>query len=702
MPDPTTSTSPDADVAGDSSDAAAPVTEDRAARRRYFRAALSGGFGAVGVFVAVMWNNGGFFANTLFGGFYEVQARAFRHFNWNIPNGSLGIEGFVIHRQTYEYYGPWPALLRMPLMKLFPGMNGRWTQPFMLIAFILALAAVTRLGWQIRTWVRGSGVGVSRAEWWWTALFTFGVGAGSVLVFLGSQAWVYHEAEVWGAALSLAAFAALAEFLATARWRTLAWAGLFATLAINSRASVGFGPIAALLVLGAATLLPWAGRRFGLPEGLANWRSRFRIGAAAGIPILTYMYVNYSKFGSLFVFPSNKQIFSHAGVYRREMLAQNANSLFGLKFFPTAAIQYLRPDALRFRSLIPFVDFPDQAKVIGKHVLFDTIEPTSSVPSSMPVLAVLALIGIVCLVSRRRGRAVAPVWVLAIGAFAGAITVVPYSYIAQRYMSDFVPLLVILASVGGAYAVRFIDRKPRWAVPVTSGLALGVAFAVFVNVGLAYSYHNETDLVPEGQLTDYVNFQYELHHDFPGGAAPYVQRGAELPRVPRARGTTFVVGDCDGLYWSQGNGWPPSAKWYALARTEVTGRYDFRVQFAAKKYPSVQPILVRGTPGSIQAIAVQIHRRIIRFGFYGQAHANWFAHRDTGRDKRGYLWGPRLKYSPKKKYNLEVVMDSNNGKVSTVLSGYSAFVFFDYGLTTPQLASFVVPTDRIGVGVNRV
>ncbi|MGZ4714105.1 MAG: hypothetical protein ACXV9S_14155 [Acidimicrobiia bacterium] len=677
-------------------------TDDRVARRRFFRSSAGGGLGAVGVFLLILWNNGGLFAGSLFGGFYEIQARAFRHLRWNLPKGALGIEGFVLHHKTFEYYGPWPALLRMPLMLLFPGMDGKWTQPFMLVAFVIALIAVARIAWQVRVMVRGHGVAVSRAECWWMGLFTFGVGTGSVLLFLGSQVWVYHEAEIWGASLSLAAFAALIEFLTSHRWNRLVLASLFATLSINSRASVGFGPIAAVGIVAAATLFPWSSRLLGVPTAFANWRTRIRLGIAALVPVGTYMYVNYSKFGSLFVFPSDKQIFSRVGVYRREMLAQNHNSLFGFKFFPTAAVQYLRPDALRFRSLHPFVDFPNQATVIGKHVLFDTIEPTSSVPSSMPVLAVLALIGLVILVSRRRGAPVAPLRGIALGAFAGAITVVPYSYIAQRYMSDFVPLLVVLASIGLAYAVRYVEGSRRRFVTATTVLVLGVVFAMFVNSALAYSYHYESELVPEGPLTQYVESQYEWHDTLFGGQPPYVQRGDALPRVPSPRGTTFVLGDCGGVYWSQGHAWAPSAKWYALARTEATGQYDLRMQFVGQGLRSVQPVMVRGEPGSIQAIAVDIRPRAVRFGLYSQAHPEWFAHRKTGADRKGFLWGPRIRYRKGKTYPVEVVMDPNNGVVSVVISGYTAFVYFDYGLTTPQLAHFVLPTDHVELGVNTV
>ncbi len=677
----------------------APENTTDLAQQRYFRASFFGAIPAVLIFLRILWNNGGIFAGSLFSGFYEVQARAFRHANWEIPPGSLGIEAFVIDGKSYEYYGPFPAILRMPLMWLFPGMDGRWTQPFMFLALLLALGAATRLGWQVRQLVQGPEVAVTKTECWWVGMFTFGLGAGSVLLFLGSHAWVYHEAEIWGASLSLCAFAALCEYLTLQKSNRLIWACAFATMAINSRASVGFGPIVATLGIGAASLFAFSREWFGIPAAFANWRRRFGLAVAASIPIFSYMYVNFAKFGSLFVFPSDKQIFSGIGVYRREMLAQNNNSLFGFKFFATAARQYLRPDALSFRSLVPFVDFPRTASVLGDSVLFDTIEPTSSVPSSMPVLFVLSIIGLVVLV---RGKQLLPVRGIAIGALAGAWTVVPYSYIGQRYMSDFVAPLVVLGSVGLATGVRFANRsqaRRRWS---TATLASGVGFAVFVNSALAWSYHFETELQPEGAVTSFVEQQYYWHETFPGGDPPYVKTGAALPYPPLKRGTTFVVGDCEAVYWSQGNTWPQSSKWYALARSEASGQYDLRLRFAFDDTVKVHPVVVRGEAGSIQAIAVQVRKQTIRFGFYSEPNREFHAGRETGRDKLGYLWGRPLRYDPEETYAVQVVMDPNNGKISVVLDGYPGFVFFDYGLTTPQLAHYVVPAAKVSIGENTV
>ncbi len=692
-------------------------------RRRYLRACGIGGAAGVAVFVRMLWVNGGIAAGSLFGGFYETQARAFHRFQWNVPLGSLGIEAFQIGLKQYEYYGPWPAIMRLPFMFLFPSMDGRWTQPSMLLALVVALVAASRLSWRIRGLVRADAP-VTRVECFLVGLFTFVLAAGSVLLFLASQAWVYHEAEMWGCALALAAFDALTAYILEPRRSTLIATSVFAGMAILSRASVGFGAVLAIVVLGAATFTARTRRLVGLPSA---WDERRRawlpIGVAAGTPIVAYMYVNYAKFQSLFVFPSTKQLFSQIGVYRKAMLAQNHNSLFGFKFFPTALLQYIRPDALQFRSLVPFVEFPRTAHVIGG-VLFDTIEPTSSVPSSMPIFAVLATIGFVAIVRglfhRRRPADTATTATTAgapngtsegtsdtapglgvlriaiIGALASGFTVVPYSYIGQRYMSDFVPFLVI-AGLGGLHLVlRWAIAKPRRVPVFVTVMSVATAFSMWVNAGLAYSYHHETDLVPEGSSGAFVAQQYSWHTAFPGGTAPYVRQGPTLPK-PMARGTTFVVGDCQGVYWSQGNTWPPSERWYAIARTKATGQFDLQVRFNHVADAKVEPIVVRHGEHTQMVAALVTAGNLVSFGFYTDGHREFRSSRADG-----FEFGPFLKFIPGHPYYLTVTLDPNNGQISVIFTGFVAYAFQDFRLTTPQLSSYVFPADKVEIGKNTV
>lgn len=682
-----TSTPPEADAGPEESGGARPR-----GRRSYNLACLSGAVPALVAFVALAWNNGGFFAGSVFSGFYETQARALLHGRWNVREGSLGIEAFRTGSKFYEYYGPWPAVLRMPLIVVVPGMDGKWTQPSMLLALVVALAATSILGWQVRRLVRGDAP-VTRVEQILTALFVFTVGAGSVYLFLASQAWVYHEAEIWGSALALASYAALVEYLVAARRSRLIVASLSAALAIMSRPSVGAGPVAALLLVAILSSTGVTRRLAGVPESIASWRARAAALASGLLPAMLYMYVNFAKFGSLLTFPSDRQIFSTVGVYRREMLAQNDNSLFGLKFAPTTIVQYLRPDALRLRWLLPFVDFPRTATVIG-NARFDTIEPTSSVPSSMPLLALLATIGVLTVVTRAKVGRVATIRIVVASTALGAITVIPYSYIAQRYMSDMMPLLVVAGLVGLSVAVRWAaDRRWRVRTAVVGVLVLAL-LSTGVNAALGYSYHYETELNPEGVLNVYLEQQYRIFRSFPGGRAPYVVVGDKLPWPPLARGTTFVVGDCDGVYWSQGNTWEPSAKWYGVARTRVTGQYDLRVVWPVVTRPTMMPLVVRGERGRRQIIGVLLRRKTLSFVFWNEDDRL-----PKGPEKfKGVFVGPALRYFPGLPYPMNVVMDSNNGQISATMAGYVGFAFVSYTTKTPQLQRAVLPTDIVTLG----
>ena len=110
------------------------------------------------------------------------------------------------------------------------------------------------------------------------------------------------------------------------------------------------------------------------------------------VPVVVYCAINVVKFDSLISVPWDRQQYSQVVEDRREFLDESGNSFFGVQFAPTTLVQYLRPDGLAFSGVFPWIEAPDHADVIGD-ARFDTIEPTASVPASMPVIVVLAVSG---------------------------------------------------------------------------------------------------------------------------------------------------------------------------------------------------------------------------------------------------------------------------------------------------------------------
>ena len=88
------------------------------------------------------------------GDFYDAQARGFLDGTWEVDGGVLSIERFESHGGTYMYQGPWPALLRVPLVAVTERYDGRLTQLSMLLALGVGLAGTIRLHWRVRRLAR--------------------------------------------------------------------------------------------------------------------------------------------------------------------------------------------------------------------------------------------------------------------------------------------------------------------------------------------------------------------------------------------------------------------------------------------------------------------------------------------------------------------------------------------------------------------
>jgi hypothetical protein len=657
--------------------------------------AVIGGALAVLAFILLRRVDGGYGHGTLTGSFYDVQAKQLLKLRWDMPRDLLGVEAFRTGSKWYMYFGPFPAFLRMPVMAVAPGLAGHLSTVSMTIAFVIGLIFTSRLSWTVRGFVRGVGAPVERLDQWATGLFVFGVGTGSVLFFLGSEAWVYHEAALWGAVLAIGGFDFLLRYVARLRTLDLVFAALLTACAILSRPPVAMGPAIAMGIIAVATLFrrtrPWVGMR----DEVDVRRVVPYLLVAAAVPIVAFAVVNYIKFGSPFSLPNSRQLFSLKNPHRKLVLQANGGSLFGFKFVPTSLLQYLRPDALSFQSLIPGISFPARARNIGG-LHFDTIEPTSSIPSSMPALTLLALGGIFGTLRPPKvvGTTLAALRAPLVGALLGASVTLTLSYIAQRYLTDFVPFIVVGAAAGLWMLVRWLSTRARLIVPVVTGFAVLVFAAGVINTSLAVDYHYLNDFVGESkELGNFVETQYAVHKDFPGGDAPNVTQGDELPYPVLGRGQVFVVGDdCDGVYWSSGY------RWMNVGRSRDTGLYRLRAQFDPVDEPTWQPLVVRGEPGRLQVTAAQVlPNNRVRFGFWSQGKDRL----PHGEQIDGFFAGETTRFDPNETYTIDVIMDSNNGRVGVARKDFGGAFFFDQiELTVAQLDKYVFPTDRVVIGKN--
>ncbi|MGO9559231.1 MAG: hypothetical protein ACLPQS_10590 [Acidimicrobiales bacterium] len=720
--------------------------ELRRSRRRYSGGCIGGSGLAIAAFAWMItggtWN---FFQSGLNTEFYDVQARALLAGHWNMPPKVLAIEGIIEHHKAYMYYGPVPAILRMPVLLLTHRLDGRLTEVSMLLAFVVALTFTARLGWKIRCLVASDRL-VSRTEAVIAAAVMVMVGVGSNLFFLASDPFIYHEAEIWGAAFALGSFDFLLGFLVKGRPFSAMFASLFATLAMLTRGSVGAGPVAALGLtalawiltsappqLGGRHVASWLGLRLGYrarpaaavgtgaaedstgPETVSAELAGAETGSAelAGAetappaalptpslvvgalllacvlaPVLSYAIINEIKFGTLFSLPLDKQVDTLINAHRRAVLKANGGSLFGLKFVPTALVAYFGLDAVKFTRIFPWVMFPNAAHVIG-HVLYDDRDWASSIPVTMPALALTGLIGIVgvFLPARRRGRrssAPAPVLpkeralrIPILGAAVGTAGVLTIAFIANRYLADFMPLAILCALAGVHLTVRFF-RKTRavWRVAPALALPLVALAGLWSNLGLSLVYQRELrPAVPLAMRAGFVSFQQHLDESLFGNPAQHVVRvrGTSLP-PPAPAGTLVIVGSCTALYESAGVG----SGWDAVERSEAGGHYRLLIHFPSRASPHWWPILANGKPHAAAYLALRSPSNgEYQFGYYFQASGQSFVLGSTFSEPPGT-------------HVVDAVLDPLVQEVTVTVDGNTEF----------ELGYFVRSIQRIYVGAN--
>jgi hypothetical protein len=473
------------------------------AARRYGRAFTLGAAAAVVGFAFMITEGTLDFARRIpFGGdFYDAQAHALLNGTFDMPASVVRLEGFRYQGHLVMYFGPFPALLRLPTAALTHSLDGRTGRVAMLLAFVVAMIALGRLLWRVRRLVRGDAA-LTRAEEWVTGATAVALGVGSSLFFLGSGPFVYHEAIIWAVAFALAAFEALLAWIEQPNGRVLLWASVFTLFALWSRLAVGLGPVFLLGFLLVAALFrrgqkaERVERHLGLDLSSIGARTAGAVAAAVAIPLALYAIVNIIKLGSPFSVPYGRQVASSILPERPATLAANGGSLFNVKAIATNLWAYVRPDAIGFDSTFPWIALPTTRPTVIGNLRYDFLDHTPSLVTTMPALAVLAVSGVVTIVRAPVRAAVATARSLSLPVVAAVAAVVPtlvIVYITPRYLADFLPALILPALAGFHALIGWVQDAPRATGRrvIAAVVVVLAAWSVAANVAVARQYQKE-------------------------------------------------------------------------------------------------------------------------------------------------------------------------------------------------------------------
>lgn len=439
--------------------------------------------------------------------FYDVQAHRLLEGQLSMPKPVLGIEGYVHDGKSYMYFGPFPAMLRLPTAALTDSLDGHTAVASMSVAFIVAMAALGRISWRVRRWTRGV-AGVDSWDEVLAGATAFVLGVGTTVIFLGLGPYVYHEASLWGIGLALAAFEVILAWVERPRARLVALASVLTLLSLLSRLAVGLGPAAALGLLGLAVALAclWRGgarvaARVGIATEGLGWGTVAALAAAASLPLAVYAAVNTAKFGTLFSLPFEQQAANGVIPGRVAIIEANGGTLFNLEAIPTNLWQYVRPDAFHLDAVWPWVRLPTWRPTVFGSLQYDMLDFTTSIPAAMPLLFVFAIGGIVAMARARARVAEATLASLDLAVLGAAFATIPslvFLYITTRYMADFLPLLVLPALAALHLLVRWArssGTNRSQVVAVSVVVATLALWSCVANVSLARDYQLARDRV---------------------------------------------------------------------------------------------------------------------------------------------------------------------------------------------------------------
>jgi hypothetical protein len=471
--------------------------------------------------------------------FYDEQAHSLVHGRLDVDSGVAGIEGFRHSGKTYFYFGIVPAILHMPIAAVTHRLDGRLVIVSMLAALAIGLLAAGRLLWRARQWWKPDAP-LGRRDAFGAGAFVAAVGLSSPLLFLSARALVYHEAIAWGVALTLLTFDLTLEWWERPTPRALAFASLAAATALNSRSSVGLGAAAGL---GLIVL-------FRLPR----MARRHLVGGAFAVmvPFILYSSVNVARFGDPIKIPWYAQGINSFDPHRVEMLNRNNGTTLGPQFVPTTFVDYLRPDGLRIQRLFPFITYRNTTRVFGD-IEFDVIDRSSSVPTEAPLFCVLGMAGVIAMVRRRR-RAL-PWALLTAAGIVGVGPTLLVGFTANRYLADFVPVLVMTGAIGFWPITDALRRASRALRRVEAGALVALTVCGVLIVGALTIQSERIYLLasPSDRL-EFVRLQYDIDNDLFGGKPPAVESGPTLPTEVGDQ-VVFIVDHCAALYAGDGHNW---------------------------------------------------------------------------------------------------------------------------------------------------
>lgn len=392
----------------------------------------------------------------------EIGGLAFNDLARSLVAGRVGVdpilalnEGFFNGRETVLYFGPLPAIIRIPLVIL--------GDPLLLVsrlacivASLLAILAV----YAICSTMRAKTSSARHGQCGLARIVTVTFAIGSPLLIIVAWPSMFNEAMLWGLATSLWAYHALARIIIARELtpRVLLQLSLCSGLALFSRVTFA---VPLYLAIAGLCVVYWR----------HLWHSPLRLRLLLSLMIPTaciaaaQAWYNVARYGNALRFAplgdaSYLQVSSFGGQWNLMRVPSNVLTYLGLRFSQFSEhFPYIRP--------VPAHYSPDRVFIQPSWWR----EDVATFPVVTPLLTIFTMIAVYRIVRSRSALAIGGLILLSLQPFL----ILTYYAACPRYSAEFMPLLVYCA----AYIVRYgTGSIPLWLVKALSLISIVAAITM--------------------------------------------------------------------------------------------------------------------------------------------------------------------------------------------------------------------------------
>jgi len=355
--------------------------------------------------------------------YYDWVLRGLLEGRLDIPYEAIRTEAFLIAGRYYGYFGPAPAIFRIPEI-FFSSQYGKFGGISILISmWIFSIFSLKTLKISL-----DKNIDLSNNLKVFYLLF---ITLGTPIIFLCSFISIYHEALAWGLAFASLAYYFLIKYSYCKNISYIPIIAIFSLMAYWSRPPNGIGPIISMLLISIYLF-------YNKKDGWKSFLLYFFI------VTLTIIIFNIIKMDSL----SGMPLSHHIRMSQERNLLVASNSWFGINEFIKNIFSYFNPYNIKLTETYPYVDFVIQPH--SQDVYTGEMEPIISIINTGTTLIILCITGMFLKFNRINNI----YKIIIIGSLFSFIPALLSIWRSYRYQLDFLPTLVLCANLGILYIIK--------------------------------------------------------------------------------------------------------------------------------------------------------------------------------------------------------------------------------------------------------